>query len=229
MEIRRDAHEEWNPGRSGPGKPGTPDRAGRGSTLAAGLTARLFGNWVYGGTLSGVLLLALLPLLTAGWPETLRLTFLFLPLYMLHQYEEHDADRFRLFFNASIGGGREVLTLAAVFVINVPGVWGVIALATYLSAWVAQGFGLIAVYLAVINALAHVGQAVLLRRYNPGLVTAMAVFLPVGVYTIDRFDAAGAGGWAWQAAGIGSAVAIHLAIVGYAKGRKRLAVRSNAP
>jgi hypothetical protein len=169
------------------------------------------------------LLLALFPLLTVGWPETLRLTFLFLPLYMMHQYEEHDADRFRLFVNALIGGGREVLTPAAVFVINVPGVWGVIALATYLSAWVAPGLGLIAVYLAVVNALAHVGQAVLLRRYNPGLGTAVAVFLPVGVYTIDRFDAAGAGGWAWQAVGIGSAVAIHIAIIGYAKAWKRRA------
>ena len=165
----------------------------------------------------------LFPLLTAGWPETLRLTFLFLPLYMLHQYEEHDADRFRLFFNASIGGGQEVLTRAAVFVINVPGVWGVIALATYLSAWLAPGLGLIAVYLALVNAVAHVGQAMLLRRYNPGLVTAMAVFLPVGGYTLHRFDAAGAGGFVWQIVGIGSAVAIHLAIIRYAKWRKRRA------
>ncbi len=105
------------------------------------MIARLFSSWVYGGALAGVLLLVLFPLLTAGWVETLWLTFLFLPLYMLHQYEEHDADRFRLFFNTTIGGGREVLTPAAVFVVNVPGVWAVIALATYLSAWVAPGHG----------------------------------------------------------------------------------------
>ena len=183
------------------------------------MTARLFTNWVYGGALAGVLLMVPFPLLTSGWPETLRLTFLFLPLYMLHQYEEHDADRFRRFFNATLGQGREVLTPAAVFMINVPGVWGVIALAAYLSAWAAPGLGLIAVYLALVNALVHVGHAALFRRYNPGLGTALAVFLPVGVWALWRFDAAGASGWIWQVLGVGVAVVIHVAIVGYAKAR----------
>lgn len=183
------------------------------------MIARLLQNWVYGGALAGVLLLAMFPLLTDGWAETLQLTFLFLPLYMIHQYEEHDADRFRLFFNATIGHGQQVLTPAAVFVINVPGVWGVIALATYLSAWVAPGLGLIAVYLAVVNAVVHVVQAALLRRYNPGLGTAVVIFLPVGAYVVGQFNAADAGGWMWQALGIGSAVAIHIAIMIYARSR----------
>jgi hypothetical protein len=184
------------------------------------LIARLTENWVYGGALAGALLLVLYPLLTDGWEDTLQLTFLFLPLYMLHQYEEHDADRFRLFFNKTIGQGREVLTPQAVFIINVPGVWGVIALATYLSAWVEPGLGLIAVYLALVNAVAHVAHAALFQRYNPGLGTALALFLPVGAYAIVQFNAAYAGGWIWQATGIGSAVAIHAAIVIYAKFRQ---------
>ena len=184
------------------------------------MIARLTGNWVYGGALAGVLLLVLYPLLTDGWADTLQLTFLFLPLYMIHQYEEHDADRFRLFFNETLGHGREVLTPAAVFIINVPGVWGVIALATYLAAWVQPGLGLIAVYLAVVNAIVHIAHAALFRCYNPGLGTAIVVFLPAGAYTIARLNAAGAGAWPWQATGIGIAVAIHIAIVVYAKARQ---------
>ncbi len=190
------------------------------------MIARLTGSWVYGGALAGVLLLILYPLLTDGWADTLQLTFLFLPLYMLHQYEEHDADRFRLFFNATLGHGREVLTPAAVFIVNMPGVWGVIALATYLSAWVEPGLGLIAVYLAVVNAVVHIVHAAFFRRYNPGLGSAVAVFLPVGAYTIVQFNAAGAGGWQWQAIGIATAVAIHAVIVVYAKVRERHLVAS---
>ena len=181
---------------------------------------RLVRNWVYGGVLAGVLLLALYPLVSADWPETLRLTFLFLPLYMLHQYEEHDADRFRLYVNWTIGKGREILTPWAVFVINIFGVWGVILAACYLSAAVAPGLGLIAVYLAVVNGIVHILNAIALRHYNPGLGTGLAIFLPVGGYAIMRFHALGAGGALWQVVGIAAAVAIHAAIIVYALRRR---------
>lgn len=182
---------------------------------------RLFHNWVYGGFLAGLMLFALAPLAAANWPETLRLTFLFLPLYMAHQYEEHDADRFRLFFNQTIGRGYEVLTPQAVFLINVPGVWGVIVGACYLGAAANPGFGLVAVYLAVVNALVHVAHAIIFRCYNPGLATAAGLFLPFGGYAIKRFHALGAGGVVWQAVGLGAAVAIHASIVIYALRRRK--------
>ncbi|PPD43617.1 MAG: HXXEE domain-containing protein [Methylocystis sp.] len=181
---------------------------------------RLMRNWVYGGFLSALALLGLFPLIAPHWPETLRLTYLFLPIYMIHQYEEHDADRFRLFFNLTLGKGREVLTPAAVFVINIFGVWGVILLACYLSAYVAPGLGLIAVYLAVVNAVVHIVHAIIFRRYNPGLGTAVAIFLPLGGYAIMRFDALGAGGRAFQAIALFVAIVIHAAIVAYALRRR---------
>ncbi len=89
---------------------------------------RLINHWVYGGVLAAGLLLLLAPLLTAGWSAPLIATFLHLPAYMLHQYEEHDRDRFRQFFNQTLGGGHEVLSPLAVFITNVPGVWLVISL-----------------------------------------------------------------------------------------------------
>jgi len=39
---------------------------------------------------------------------------------MLHPYEEQDNDRFRLSFSQTVGGGKEVLSPLAVFVINAP-------------------------------------------------------------------------------------------------------------
>lgn len=81
---------------------------------------RLISNWVYGGVFAGILLLALAPLLTAGWSLPLAATFLHLPAYLIHQYEEHDRNRLRLLFNETIGRGFDVLSPLAVFVTNVP-------------------------------------------------------------------------------------------------------------
>jgi hypothetical protein len=61
------------------------------------------------------------------------------PVYMVHQYEEHDNDRFRLFVNEKIGKQRVGLSPLAVFVINVPGVWGVIGISLALAATVSAG------------------------------------------------------------------------------------------
>ncbi len=181
------------------------------------MLTRLINSWVYGGALAGLLLLVLLPALTTGWSLALVAVLLQLPVYMLHQYEEHDNDRFRQFFNHTVFGGREVLSRGAVFVINVPGVWGVIAAAFCLAQFVDIGCGLIAVYLTLVNAVVHVVSAVALKRYNPGLATAVLVFLPVGGFGLWQIDQAGGGSPAMQCLGLGVAVGIHAAIVAYAR------------
>ena len=129
-----------------------------------GMLERLTRYWVYGGFLCGLLLFILLPELARHWSSAVLAVFVQLPVYMLHQYEEHDNDRFRLFVNRTIGGGHEVLSHAAVFVINVPGVWGIVAASFLLSAFVSIGYGLIAVYLVLVNAVTH-----LARRSRLGL------------------------------------------------------------
>lgn len=180
---------------------------------------RLITQWVYGGTLAGLLLLLLMPLLARQWSTALMLVFLHLPMYMFHQYEEHENDRFRLFINRHIGHGKEVLTPLAVFIVNVPGVWGVIAVSAYLAADVNIGLGLIAVYLAVVNAMVHIASTIALRCYNPGLATAILLFVPVGGYTIGQIQLAGGGTPGMHAIGLGVAIAIHLAIVATVRAR----------
>jgi hypothetical protein len=184
--------------------------------VAGAVRGRLVANWAYGGFLAGLLLAALTPLLAAHWPGWMPAVWLMLPLYMVHQLEEHDADRFRRFVNERIGGGREVLSPLAVFVINVPGVWGVIAASLYLAAWLGPGLGLIAVYLVLVNAAVHVAAFVALRRYNPGLVTAVVAFLPAGIWALLRLSAAGAA-FADHALGLMCALAIHAAIVAHVR------------
>jgi hypothetical protein len=53
---------------------------------------------------------------------------------------------------------------------------------------------------------------VVLRAYNPGLWTAILLFLPLGIWSLYVLDSAGAGFWA-NVLGILVAVAIHAAIL----------------
>jgi hypothetical protein len=185
------------------------------------MLARLCDNWVYGGVLAGLMLLVLTPVLANGWSLALLLIWLQLPVYMLHQYEEHDDDRFRLFVNATVGGGKEILSRFDTFVINIAGVWGVNTVAFLLAARVHIGLGLIAVYLSLVNAVAHCVQAIALRRYNPGLVTAIVLFIPLGGVTLWVLAGTAEVTLADHLIGLGAALLIHAGIVARAITRKR--------
>jgi hypothetical protein len=145
---------------------------------------RLQAHWVYGGFLAGLMLLALTPLFANRWTLGETLVFLSLPIYMLHQYEEHDDDRFRRFVNTHMAGGRDALTVSAVFWINIVGVWAVLTAVLWLTHRVSPGWGAIAAYLVLINGVIHVVQGFALRCYNPGLATSVVLFLPFGIWTL---------------------------------------------
>ena len=74
---------------------------------------------------------------------------------------------------------------------------------------VALVLGLIAVYLVLVNAVIHIVHGILFRRYNPGLATAIVVFLPLGIMTLVLIQKAG-GGQVWgHVAGFLIAVGAH--------------------
>ena len=148
---------------------------------------------------------------------------------MLHQYEEHDADRFRLYVNRTVGDGAEVLTPAAVFVINIGAVWLLDVAVIYLAWRVDIGLGLIVVYLVLVNAVVHIVGALRSRSYNPGLITAVVLFLPAGFYALWHIQASGAGTAADHLIGLVAAIATHALIIIYALRRRSLLVRSTAP
>ena len=68
---------------------------------------RLLRHWVYATPPMALLLLGLYPFLAAKVPLPL---FLALPVYMLHQYEEHDANRFAVFLNGMMGSNHAGLS-----------------------------------------------------------------------------------------------------------------------
>lgn len=184
--------------------------------------------WVYGGTLAGILILALSPVICFEWPLAMILVFMQLPCYMLHQFEEHNHDRFRTFFNEILGKGQPVLSEAAVCFINTVGVWGVNAVSISLAFFAGIGFGLIGIYLTLVNALIHIAQAVALRRYNPGLFTAVVLFLPVSFVALWAVCASGKAS-VWQhALGLFAGIGIHLAIIVYVRMQLRALERASS-
>ncbi len=175
---------------------------------------RFVHNWVYGGALAGVLLLLLLPVLNQGWPLVLVLVYLQMPVYMLHQLEEHDADRFYNTVNDMIGSGREVLPHEAIFFINI-GVWMLNLVSFALATNVGIGWGLLGAYAMLVNAVAHIAQAARLRRYNPGLVTSIVLFLPIGGGGVWAISAGGEATLPQHVVGLTVALLIHAGIVAY--------------
>jgi len=145
---------------------------------------------------------------------------------MLHQYEEHGGDRFRLYINRKIGNDAEVLTPAAVFVINIGAVWLLDVVVFYLAWTVDLGFGLIVVYLMLINAIVHIVGAVRSRSYNPGLVTAVVLFLPFSSYAWWQIQISGTPTATDHIVGLSIGIAVHAIIVGYALRRRSVQTQS---
>lgn len=176
------------------------------------ITTWLSGRWVAGAGFMVLALLAILPLLKAAFALPLVLIFLHSPGYMLHQVEEHSGDRFRTFVNQRIFGGRNVLSTAAVLVINMPLVWGLNMTALYAAWMCGPGFGLVSPYAMLVNALIHISAALRLRCYNPGLATSLLLFLPLSVWTLIETGPVAA---RFHLAGLGIAIILHLLIIGY--------------
>ena len=178
-------------------------------------------NWSRMALPFAVLALVSLPIFLGGGNLPMLLLYTLLPVYMIHQYEEHAHGRFVEFFNATIGRGHEVLTKVSAFWINVLEVWVLFIVTFYLARYVALGFAFIPVWLTVFNGLTHVIASVSLRRYNPGLYTSLALFLPWGLFLLVYFSGVVATDLLFNVVGLLAAVIGHALIVIYALRRRR--------
>jgi hypothetical protein len=120
-------------------------------------------------------------------------------MYIAHQFEEHSVD-FRGRHFAFLGAlchalGYDLLErcpadAAFVFAVNVGGCWIAFALALLfrrtrpLIAACAWGIPLV-------NVFAHIAGAILERSYNPGLVTAIGLFIPLSGWVLLTLVRAG--------------------------------------
>jgi Protein of unknown function with HXXEE motif len=165
--------------------------------------------WVTTAMLLSGALTAVAVMFGRDWPLPLLLIFLHSPVYMLHQVEEHNGDRFRTFINQRMFGGVEALTVADVLRLNIGGVWGG-NLAALAAAYVAgPGLGLAAPYLMLVNAISHIAATVRVKGYNPGLLTSAMLFLPLSMTTLYVVPASSA----QHLLGLGLAIGFHIAII----------------
>jgi hypothetical protein len=185
-----------------------------------GLTAWVVENWSRMALPFAVLALVSLPVFSGGGNVPLVLLYTLLPVYMIHQYEEHAHGRFVEFFNETVGRGRVVLTKLSAFWINILEVWVVFLVSFYLARYVALGFAFVPIWLTLFNGLTHVIASLSLRRYNPGLYTSLALFFPWGLFLLVYFAGVVASDVLFNAIGVLAAIVGHAVIVVYALGRR---------
>lgn len=164
-----------------------------------GQSGYLLANWPFLGLAGGLALAFALAILAAGGipmraREMVMLTLLV--LYLFHQFEEHGVDLMgqRFAFQADINAlvGRRFGCAAGslcpfdppiIFAVNTALVWWTLGLLVLVGtrSLVADLCG---VALLVVNAATHVVAAALTREYNPGLATAVVLFVPGGLFAI---------------------------------------------
>ncbi len=172
----------------------------------------LLKEWPYAALFTAFFLLILLPLV-GSLGCALALIYLQIPLYMIHQFEEHARDRFRIFANKMIAGGQEAFTPMAIFVINSIGIWGVDLAALYLAFYVNLAYGLVAIYLPLVNAVTHIVASLVTRKYNPGLWTSLVLFVPFGVWGLVAVSEAGDVTWRAHVLALLTALGVHALIL----------------
>jgi hypothetical protein len=117
---------------------------------------------------------------------------LMLPIYMVHQFEEHGVDLLGRHYHfideicAMVARGAGDCPADPPFILAVNcggGVWipGLLAIAYRRRRPLV---GACALGIPLVNAVAHIGQALVLGRYNSGVVTAALLFVPVCAWAL---------------------------------------------
>ncbi len=169
-------------------------------------------QWPLAALFAAMLMLLVTPVWGAVVGAALALVWVQLPIYMVHQFEEHWGDRFRLYLNRNVAGC-EALTPAGAFWINALGVWGLDVVMLYLAVFVNPAYALAAFYLPIVNALTHMRAAVARREYNPGLWTSLVLFLPIAGWGLYLVSIESGATWREQLLGATIAVVVHVAII----------------
>ena len=172
-------------------------------------------NWSRAALPAGIVLVLLAPVIYKLGGLPLLLIYMQLAIYMIHQYEEHAEGKFKAATNRLLAGGQEKITDVQIFWINIGGVWGVYVLVINLATFGAIGFGLMAIYTTLANGILHIVLAVIERKYNPGVLTSIILFLPVSSYALYTVSQTADVTMAYHLLGIATAIVVHAITFGY--------------
>lgn len=163
------------------------------------------------------------------WRDSRSLNLLLLVAYLLHQFEEHGIDAtgahyaFMATANAQIGAwvgcaaqSECPLNPENIFYVNTILVWLFLLAVTLADNGRHRFANLCAAALLLVNAAAHLQAAAVFRAYNPGLLTATLLFIPLALHryrVLVRDEAAGV--W-WIVASLGWGILAHGLLLGLA-------------
>jgi len=154
------------------------------------MTNWIYKNWAKICIILSVVVTLIIFLVVKTSDVLLFLIWIQIPIYLLHQFEEHSwPGGFKKFFNKEIfhvEDGEYPLNDTNIFWINVPIIWILMPIFAALS-YVNLFFGLWIPYFAVFNSLTHVVAAIIKRKYNPGLFVSLILGIPVATYTLWLF------------------------------------------
>lgn len=178
----------------------------------------LYKNWAKMGLLLAIYLVIMLLSFQQSISDLVFYAWLTLPLYFAHQFEEHCLPgKFKEFFNHHLFHKTFIpLNEKNVFWINVVLTWVLFPIAAILAQHVGISFGLFLAYFLLLNASIHIISFLVKRKYNPGLVTSVLLFVPAGLYFLHLFHTSHLLHWTNSLIAIGIALILHIAIVIYA-------------
>lgn len=149
----------------------------------------LYTNWAKLSLFLAVIAAVLIYIFIKPENFLLFLIWLQLPIYLLHQFEEHNWNGFKNYVNRNVFKVKEgdfPLNDKIIFWVNIPIIWILIPISSGLS-FANIMFGLWIPYFAVFNSLSHVIISVRNREYNPGLLISLILGIPVGIYALIIF------------------------------------------
>ncbi len=146
----------------------------------------IYKNWAKLSLFLGVITAVLIYIFINPHNLLLFLIWLQLPIYLLHQFEEHNWNGFKNYVNRNVFKVKEgnfPLNDKIIFWVNIPIIWIVMPIFSYLS-FINIMFGLWIPYFAVFNSLSHVVVSARNREYNPGLIISLILGIPAGIYAL---------------------------------------------
>lgn len=149
----------------------------------------LYGNWAKLSLFLAVITTVLIYIFINHLNLLLFLIWMQLPIYLLHQFEEHNWNGFKNYVNRNVFKVKEgdfPLNNKIIFWVNIPVVWILIPIFSGLSSANIL-FGLWIPYFAVFNSLSHVIVSVRNQEYNPGLLVSLILGIPAGIYGLIIF------------------------------------------
>lgn len=177
----------------------------------------LYKNWARPSLLFALIIMGFLFYFKSDLSTSLFWIWLQIPLYLVHQFEEHVwPGKFKEFINQVIfhSNMRDIpMNPKTVFWTNILVIWILFPVIAICSQWIHPKIGAFLPFFALFNATTHILAFGIKRKYNPGLFISVFFNYPLGIYALIVLNESCYLTWTATAICFTLTLFIHLAIV----------------